>query len=269
MGVKNMINMTLYRREIKGSIKLMIIFCAVIAMYVSIIISMYDPEMTKTLVSFIEVMPELMASVGMKPNASSLLGFMVSYLYGFILLVFPMVFCILRGNSLIAKYVEKGSMVSLLAAPIKRRTVAFTQMAVLVSDILFLIFYITIVELLSIAGNSELKVVELIMLNIGLLCLHLFIGGICFLFSCICSDVKYSIAFGAGIPTFMYIVQMLANVGGKAEKLKYFTFFTLFTPDNIIEGDGSAIVGMMMLLVGAIVLYILGIAIFDKKDLYI
>lgn len=67
----------------------------------------------------------------------------------------------------------------------------------------------------------------------------------------------------------MYIVQMLANVGGKAEKLKYFTFFTLFTPDNIIEGDGSAIVGMMMLLVGAIVLYILGIAIFDKKDLYI
>lgn len=133
-----MINMTLYRREIKGSIKLMIIFCAVIAMYVSIIISMYDPEMTKTLDSFIEVMPELMASVGMKPNASSLLGFMVSYLYGFILLVFPMVFCILRGNSLIAKYVEKGAMVSLIAAPIKRRTVAFTQMAVLVSDIFFL-----------------------------------------------------------------------------------------------------------------------------------
>ena len=64
----------------KGSIKLLVIFGAVIALYVSIIISMYDPEMMKTLDSFVEAMPELMAAVGMKENAASLLGFMVSYL---------------------------------------------------------------------------------------------------------------------------------------------------------------------------------------------
>lgn len=59
---------------------------------------MHDPEMMKTLDSFVEVMPELMAAVGMSAGAASLLGFMVSYLYGFILLIFPMVFCILRGK---------------------------------------------------------------------------------------------------------------------------------------------------------------------------
>ena len=122
-----MFNMALFKREMKGSIKLLIIFGAIITMYVSIIINMYDPQMMKTLDSFAEVMPELMASVGMKTNATSLLGFMVSYLYGFILLIFPMLFCILRGNALIAKYVDKGSMVSLVAAPIKRRTVALRQ----------------------------------------------------------------------------------------------------------------------------------------------
>ncbi|MDE6916661.1 MAG: ABC transporter permease [Lachnospiraceae bacterium] len=266
-----MISKALYKREMKGSIKLMVVICAVITMYVSIIISMYDPEMMKMLDSFVEVMPELMAAVGMKADAASLLGFMVSYLYGFILLIFPMIFCILRGNALIAKYVEKGSMVSLAAAPVKRCTIAATQMAVLVSDIVFLVVYSTVVELLCIANglSGELEIAQLIWLNSGLLSLHLFIGGICFLGSCVFSDVKYSVAFGAGIPAFMYVLQMLANVGGKAEKIKYFTFFTLFDPEGILAGEGSAAAGAAVLFAGAMVLYAAGIAVFDRKDLYL
>ena len=142
-----MMNLTLYRREMKGSIRLLLIFGAVMTLYISIIISMYDPEMMKTLDNFAEVMPDLMASVGMKAHASNLLGFMVSYLYGFILLIFPRVFSILRGNALIARYVDKGSMLSLIAAPVKRCTIAFTQMSVLISGIVLLIFCSTILEL--------------------------------------------------------------------------------------------------------------------------
>lgn len=44
-----MINLTLYKREMKGSLKLLIIFGAIITMYVSIIISMYEPQMMATL----------------------------------------------------------------------------------------------------------------------------------------------------------------------------------------------------------------------------
>ena len=157
-----MINMALYKRELKGSVKLLLILGAIITMYVSIIISMYDPEMMKMLDSFAEAMPELMAAVGMRANAANLLGFMVSYLYGFILLLFPMLFCILRGNSLVARYVEKGSMVSLVAAPIKRRAIVLTQMTVLISGILLLILYSTVLELIC-AGSGfpgELDTIE-------------------------------------------------------------------------------------------------------------
>ena len=107
------------------------------------------------------------------------------------------------------------------------------------------------------------------MLNGGLLCLHLFIGSICFLSSCLFSDTKYSVAAGAGIPIFMYVLQMLANVGGDAEKAKYFTFFTLFNPDGILAGEGQAAAGIFILLAGAAVLYALGIMIFDRKDLHL
>ncbi len=266
-----MMNMALYKREMKGSIKLLIIFGAIITLYVSVIISMYDPELMETLDGFVEVMPELMAAVGMKANAATLLGFMVSYLYGFILLIFPMIFCILRGNALIAKYVDKGSMALLTAAPVKRRVIAFTQMKVLVSGILLLVLYSTALELVC-TGSSfpgELDVKGLFVVNGGLLCLHLFIGGICFLSSCLFSDTKYSVAFGAGIPIFMYVLQMLANVGGDAEKAKYFTFFTLFNPEGIIAGESGAFVSALMLLAGAAICYVLGIMIFDRKDLHI
>ena len=49
-----MLNMALYKREMKGSIKLLVIFGAVITMYVSIIIGMYDPELMKTLDGFVD-----------------------------------------------------------------------------------------------------------------------------------------------------------------------------------------------------------------------
>lgn len=213
----------------------------------------------------------LMASVGTSAGATSLIGFMISYLYGFIFLIFPMLFCILRGNGLIAKYADKGSMVTLLAAPVKRRTVALTQLLVLVSGILLLIVYSTGLELAIAQAKypGELVVSELLKLNLALLCLHLFIGSICYLASCVFSDTKYSIAFGAGIPALMYILQMLANTGEKAEMTKYFTFFTLFDANGVVAGENSAIIGAVALGIGAIILYTIGIAVFCKKDLHI
>ena len=260
-----MLNMTLYKREMKGSLKLLLIFGAVLTLYISIIIRMYDREMMATLDSFYEVMPEVMASVGMSAGATSLIGFMISYLYGF------MLFSILRGNGLVAKYVDRGSMVTLVAAPVKRRTIAMTQMSALISGIFLLVIYATGLELLIAQSGypGELAVSELLKLNAGLLCLQLFIGSICFLASCIFSDTKYSIAFGAGVPALMYVLQMLANTGEKAEKIRYCTFFTLFDANGIAAGESGAILEAAVLLVGAILLFAGGIFVFCRKDLHI
>lgn len=266
-----MILMTLYKREMKKSFKMLAFFCAVITLYVSVIISMYDPALMKTLDDFANAMPELTALVGMTVGATDLAGFLISYLYGFILLVFPMAFCILRGHALVAKYVEDGSMVSLLAAPVSRGAVAFTQAAVLTSGILFLALYGSALEWACASANfpGELDAATLFSLNGGLLCLHLFIGGICFFSSCFFSDARYSVAAGAGIPAFMYVLQMLANAGDGAQKAKYFTFFTLFDAKGLAAGDSGAFFGAAVLLAGAVALYAAGIAAFCGKDLHI
>lgn len=266
-----MINRTLYKREMKSSWKMLLIFAAILTLYVTMIISMYDPEMYKMFDEFTKIMPELMAAMGMTGGAATLLGFMTSYLYGFILIMFPMVFSILTGNRLIARYVDRGSMVSLLAAPVKRRTVAFTQMTVLASGIIALVVYVTILEIIFAQAYfpGELDIGKILAVNAALLCLQLFIGGICFFCSCLFSDTKNSVGFGAGIPALMFILQMLGNTGDSAEKLKYVTFFTLFNPDGLALGESSATVGILVLLAGAVILYAAAIAVFSKKDLHI
>ena len=264
-------NMTLYKREIKGSWKLFVIFAAVLTMYIFMIVGMFDPELSDMLDQFTKAMPDLMNAVGMKGDTSTLLGFMASYLYGMLFSVFPMVFSIIRANALIAKYVDRGSMVALLAAPVKRRTVAFTQMMTLATCIIAMVAWITAMQLIAAQMQfpGSLEIGKLLLMNAGLLCLQLFIGGICFFASCLFSDAKYSVAVGAGVPVLMYVIQMLANMGGNLENAKYLTFFSLFSPDKIMAGDSSAITGMLILLAGAIALFGAGIAVFSKKDLHI
>lgn len=266
-----MINWTLYKRGIRGSWKMLLIFAAVITMYFTVIVSMFDPALGSALNEFAKAMPELMAIVGMTPASAELVSFMEAYLYGFIMLVFPMLFCILSANRLIARHVDRTSMTYLLSAPVKRETVAFTQMKVMVTGLFALVLYATVLGIVNceISFPGELDIGKFILLNIGAFSLQLFIGGICFLCSCIFNESKYAIGAGAGIPALGFVIQMMANAGKELENAKYATFFTLFDSGGIIAGEASAIWGMITLFVGAVVLFSAAIVIFSKKDLHI
>ena len=264
-------NATLYKREMKSSWKLLAVFLAILTMYVVLIIVMYTPQMLDMFKQFSETMPQLMSAFSMDFTSDSLtlLGYMVSGLYGYILILFPMIFAMVRGNGLVARYVDRGSMASLLAAPVKRRTVALTQMAVLLTGIVLLVVYTTALEIVTVAAYApgQAETGKLLLLNAGLLALHLFIGGICFFASCVFNETRYSLAVGAGIPGLMYILQMLSQAGDKTVNFKYATFFTLFDPNAIAAGGSGAMTGVWILFTGAVLLYALAVTVFTRRDL--
>jgi len=266
-----MMNWTLYKRGMQESWKTIAVFAAVLTMYFTIIISMYDPALQSVLDEFAKAMPDLMAMVGMTPASGELVSFLASYLYGFIMVIFPMIFSIISANRLIARHVDRGSMTYLLSSPVKRATIAFTQMKVLVTGLFLLVIYATVLAVIvcEFSYPGELAIGTFLLLNAGALCLHLFIGGICFLSSCIFNDSKYAVGVGAGIPALEFVVQMMANAGKELENIKYATFFTLFDPDGIIAGETEAFVGMAVLFVGAIILFAAASMVFSKKDLHI
>jgi len=118
---------------------------------------------------------------------------------------------------------------------------------------------------------GDLDIGTFIVLNIGVLCLHFAIGGFCFLSSCISNETRYSLFIGAGFIVVSYLLQMLANMGEKLENLKYVTFFTLFDAGEIIAGEvageGSAYIMMGVLVLSGILLYLVALYVFNKKDL--
>jgi ABC-2 type transport system permease protein len=266
-----MINWTLYWHGMKGSWKTLLIFTAVILLYFVTVIPMFDPALGSALDEFAKAMPELMSMVGMNPASNSLISFLSAYLYGFIMLVFPMVFSILCANRLIASHVDRGSMTYLLASPVKRSTVAFTQMKVLATGVFVLIVFATILGIINCAITfpGELDVSRFILLNVGVLCLQLFIAGICFLCSCTFNDSKYAVGFGAGIPALGFVLQMMADAGDKLKAVRFFTFFTLFDPNGVVAGETIALWNIVILFIGAILLFTAAIFIFTQKDLHI
>lgn len=266
-----MINFTLYKRSISSLWKLLLIFLGILTLYISIIVSMFDPALSETLEQFAQAMPEMMAAVGMSGDTSTLIGFLATYLYGFILIVFPMIFSMFCSYQLIAKYIDDGSMVSLLCAPIKRHTLVLTQISVMKLGVFVLVVYATLLEILfsHFFFPGALDVKALLILNFGLFSLHMFISSICLFCSCAFSETKYSIGLSIGIPLFSYILSMLAQSGEDASFIKYFTFFSLFDPHALITKDSIALLSCFGLLIGAAFLYLLSVFIFTKKDLHI
>ena len=136
-------NGVLFRRSARSLWKTWVVFAAVLSLYVSMITAMFDPKLNATLDEIVTAMPQLMNMVGMQAGSSSLGGFLINYLYGFLLLLLPLVFSILAANRLVARWVDTGSMAYLLASPNTRARVARTQALVLIAGGTLLTAYCT------------------------------------------------------------------------------------------------------------------------------
>ena len=250
-------NGVLFRRSARSLWKTWVVFAAVLSLYVSMITAMFDPKLNATLDEIVTAMPQLMNMVGMQAGSSSLGGFLINYLYGFLLLLLPLVFSILAANRLVARWVDTGSMAYLLVSPNTRARVARTQALVLIAGGTLLTAYCTALAVGCAAA----------MFPGGLLCLHLALGGFCFFASCLFNESRLSVALGAGVPVLFFLIRMLANMGGRLEKLKYATVFTLFDPTGLFRGDGAAYAGAAVLLALGLGFYALGTAVFSRRDL--
>ncbi|WP_059004980.1 ABC transporter permease subunit [Bittarella massiliensis (ex Durand et al. 2017)] len=261
--------LSLFREGHRSSWKLLVIFAAVLSLYISMITTMFDPEMGNILQQLSDSMPQLMAMVGMQNPGTTLVSFLSTYLYGMLLLAFPLVYEAITANRLVARQVERGSMAYLLAAPSSRTQVALTQASVLLTGTALLIGYCTGLGVLCahLFFPGELDVSAFLLLNAGLLLLHFAVSGICFFASCLCNEGRTASLLGAGIPVLFLLMQMLSNMGGKLENLKYANLFTLFDPAGLIAGESSALWGLPVLAALGALLYGLGVWVFSRRDL--
>ena len=118
---------SLMKQEVKANYKLYVIFLSIIAMYAVTLVAMYDPSLKDSLKSLEESMPVVLAAFGMQDMGTTLLDFIITYLYKFVLIVTPFIYSIVMCYRLLAKYVENGSLAYLLNSKHGRTKIVITQ----------------------------------------------------------------------------------------------------------------------------------------------
>lgn len=265
-----MFNATIFKRSMQSSYKIILIFIGVLALYFMVIAGMYDPENLDIMdtLAQMKLSPQLLSAMGFTLTDTSLLGFLSSYFYGLLVLAFPMVCYIILANKLVAGLTDKGSLTYLLATPNTRIRIVFTQACFLMTAITTIVAFVTGSGIAYCESKFQgmLDIKEFILLNVGLLLLHFAVSGICFFASCLFNESKYSLTLGAGLPIAFLLIQMISNSGEKLADLKYATIFTLYSPTDIVKGEGYAL-GLILLGIIGVTLYTGAMLIFNKKDL--
>ncbi|NLP35444.1 MAG: ABC transporter permease subunit [Clostridiales bacterium] len=264
-----MISKPLFKATIKQNYIVFLIILAVLMLYLPIIITMYDPATQDSLNEMLAMLPqELISAMGFTGAGNTLLSFIGTYFYGFLILLLPMIYSVIVCNRSLASLVDKGSMAYLLSTPNTRSKIARTQALFIFISISILIGFVTVIgiTLSEIEFPGELDIPGFLLLNLGALLLYYALTGIGFFASALFNDTKNSLAIGAGLPVAFLVLQMISDVGKSTEFLKYLTIYTLFDPQKIISGD-DFILSFITLVLIAVATYIGGFIAFQKRDL--
>ncbi|CAM4367809.1 ABC transporter permease subunit [Paenibacillus typhae] len=259
----------LFKANLRVNRFLWLLIVAVYSFYSVVLVSMFNLDSVDELKAMLDLLPaELMNAIGMN-FGSTLLTFLSGTLYSILLYLFPMILSVVINHRLIAVHVDKGSMAYLLSTSNSRIRIAMTQAVYSLISITAIFCWITVLTLIATSamfpGLMDTK--QFILLNLYALLMYYTINGICFLASCLANEARYSIGLGAGLPIMFVLFQMLGDSGERLEWLSYFSLFTLFEPERLFAGDSFAYIGMAVFAGLAVVLYILGILYFNKKDL--
>lgn len=261
---------TLFRYTVRSNWILAVIFFGIMFMYLAIIISMYDPEGIEHMIALVEMLPdELAALMGFDIAITDMISFLASYYYSFLIILFPLIYCIIIANRLVAKHVDHGSMTYMLCTPESRVRIITTQALFMIISIVTLLSLIALtgLALSQIMFPGELDVGMYISLNLGAVMLFLALSSICFFFSCLFDDTRYSLALGGGIPVLFFIISLLTNMGMGHEWLRYLTLLTLYDPAKILYGQQSVFMVSLVFAAIAAALYSAAIHVFSRRDL--
>ncbi len=261
---------TIFKEELRSRYKVTIAVIAILLMYFFIILGMFDPEAPDLMQLLVDLkLPEgLLSAFGFTGDSTDLTSFISSYLYGFIFVVFPMIYSVITANSLVAQSVDRGYMATLLASPVPRLQIISAKISYLKSSI----FAILLVS--ATAGYFACEILhpglldfqKYIYINIALLILHIAISGILFFFSAVFNESSKSLLFGGGLITIFYLIDMIASADPMFETFRLFTPFTLFDATAIVSGE-NVIPQMIALAVIATVSYLGATIVFVKKDI--
>ena len=261
--------------NLKTNQTMLLSFLVITLMYSTLATAMFDEETSLLMQQFVNILPEAIVNMvrlmGFTKFGSELTGYLASYLYGFIMFIFPMIFIVMLANKLVSKQVDDTSMSYLLTTPNSRVKVCTTQALTLFINIftLILINVLIIIAISEIAFPGHLMIGRFIGLNFVLLGVLTVISAMAFLISVLISDYGKAVGLSSGLMGYLFIMNMIKNLSADLDFFKYTTFLSLVDKDRIFDSTLYTLISGSFAMIIGIGIYIMSVMIFNKKSLTI
>jgi ABC-2 type transport system permease protein len=268
----SLMNRALFFANIKKYWKLTVIIILVLFLYASLSVTMYNEDAAASLSELMDTMPDaLISALGFDDLGTTLTGFISGFMYGFLIITFPMIYAIVLAYGLCGKMVDSGSMAFLLSTPNSRKRIVWTQIMFLTTALRTVVWsvFLLIVIMSAVIFPGVLDFWIVVKLHLIAYCAVLAVAGVSFLCSCIFNDAKNALGLGAGIPTFFLSMTLLSGASDKIEWVKYLSLYTFLDVKLIMAGGNYFWIALGCLLVINLALYLICAKVFIKKNFFV
>jgi len=249
-----MINAAILKQSVKKNYGLWLILTGVICFFASMIayLAKVNPNFN------------LPGSTG----GESLINIYAGAFYGMMGMMLFLIYAVWTGIKLVVSEVDHGDLAYTLNTPVSRKTIILTKASFLIGSILLMVLGLGVIGTIvnAILTPDQLDYAKFWQINAVLFYFLFAISGISFAASCWFNRTTNALVMGAGLPVLFFLFNVLAGLGSDFKFFKYFTLNTLFNPADIIAGKNIVQSSAILICVG-IVLYLVGIEKFIKKDL--
>ncbi len=219
---------------------LLLIFYGVLTMYMGVMISMYNPQSMEELTRMLDIFPkELQDALGFSGTMTTLTSYLASWLYGMLMLGFPLVYCIILSGRLVVKMVDNGSFAYLLSTPNSRTKIILTQGIYALGTVLvlFVALFGTGVFICAASFPGHLDIDAFFKLNFTTMLVNMAVVMICFFCSCLFSESKTALGLGAGIPIAFLLMKMLGGASPDAKVIADVSIYGWYDPIKLTNGS--------------------------------
>lgn len=262
-------SLPLFKLTFKKNWPLLLIFCLVLLMYSAVMISMYNPESLAGFNDMLKLLPEnLVRAIGFGNVSAELTGYVASTLYAFIMFMFPLIYCIILGNRLVAKTVDDGSMAYLLSTPNSRSKIIITQGVYALFSIVLMFAFVFCAGTIACSAMfpNSLSIAKYLAVNAITMLVTMTVIMICFFFSCVFNDTKFSLGLGCAVPVGFIILNMMSNSTTGLEWMRKLSIYGWYTPATV-AAEGMPIAPSIAYIAIIAILFIASVLIFKKKKL--
>ena len=211
--------------------------------------------------------PAFMALVGDITNFTTMEGYLGLELFSFFLPALTLAFGVAYGGSAIGSEEDSGTLDVLLSYPISRRSVLAQKFGAIAVFAILVLVASTIGLLLGVVMvDSSIDIVNLsaAVLNVGLL--TLFFGTLTLALTGVGLNRGAASGISAGLAAITFLMNSLAPLADLPDVIRHITPWYYYDATEVLQ-SGPEPVNIAILLAGIVILLVIGLVGFQRRDI--